>query len=48
VNTLNLIPDDGWADLDHLNEKGALVFSEWLGTRVGEAVEQGVLSNPTR
>lgn len=47
VNTLNLIPDDGWADLDHLNEKGALVFSEWLGTRVGEAVEQGVLSDPT-
>jgi hypothetical protein len=27
----NLIPDDGWADYHHLNEKGSEIFSAWLG-----------------
>lgn len=34
---LKLIPEDGWADLIHLNQNGAHVFSMWLGhTLAGE------------
>lgn len=31
TNDLNLIPDGGWANSDHLNWPGARVFSRWLG-----------------
>jgi hypothetical protein len=44
--SLDLIPGDGWADYGHLNQKGAGAFSEWLGTRVGEAVQAGTLPDP--
>ena len=43
---LKLIPDDGWVDYSHLNTNGARIFSEWLGKKVGEAVAQGIISNP--
>lgn len=34
---LDLIPDDGWSDYSHLNDKGAGIMSAWLGKQVGEA-----------
>ena len=42
------IPDDGWADLGHLNRRGAAAYSGWLGTRLAQAVRAGELSNPAR
>src|SRR5262249_8110573 len=32
------IPDDGWADLGHLNRRGAAAYSGWLGARLAQAV----------
>lgn len=43
---LNLIPDEGFADSNHLNPSGSALLSRWLGERVGEAVEGGVLGAP--
>lgn len=42
------IPDDHWQDRNHLNYKGAQIFSQWLGQKLGQAVNQGRLANPTR
>jgi hypothetical protein len=36
---LHLIPDDGWMDYSHLNDKGAAIFSEWLGREIGRLVK---------
>ena len=46
TTSLNLIPDEGFADSNHLNPSGAALFSRWLGERVGEAIEGGVLGAP--
>lgn len=43
---LNLIPDEGWADYNHLNDTGAGIFSRWMGKQIGEAVNQGLISSP--
>jgi hypothetical protein len=43
---LNLIPDEGFVDSNHLNPRGSALFSRWLGERVGEAVAEGVLGTP--
>ena len=43
----NMIPDDGWVDYSHLNTKGAKIFSEWLAHRVGQALEQSEIKDPT-
>lgn len=43
---LRIIPDDGWANRSHLNAAGARVFSQWLGTRLGQAVVDGQLTDP--
>jgi hypothetical protein len=32
-----IIPNDGWADRNHMNEYGASIFSEWLGKQLGVA-----------
>lgn len=40
---LDLVPKAGWADLNHLNDTGAAIFSEWLGRQIGEAVQSGQL-----
>jgi hypothetical protein len=37
----DLIPDDGWADYSHVNNKGAVIFSEWLGQQLGHAYVNG-------
>jgi hypothetical protein len=45
---LELIPDDShWRNVNHLNRYGATVFSQWLGRRVGCAVNKGLLADPT-
>jgi hypothetical protein len=36
-NPQELLPDDGWSDYNHLNTKGAAVFSRWLGQQVGHS-----------
>jgi len=43
---LNLIPDEGWKNSNHMNFRGAQVFSRWLGEKIGDAVNQGKLRNP--
>ena len=42
----NMISESGWWDPSHLNEQGAQLFSEWLGHRVGTAVNQGEIISP--
>jgi hypothetical protein len=37
----DLIPDNGWADYSHVNNKGAGIFSEWLGQQLGHAYGNG-------
>lgn len=36
-----IIPNDGWMDFSHTNEKGAHAFSHWVGQRLAE------INNPT-
>jgi hypothetical protein len=31
----DLIPNDGWMDYAHVNRKGAILFSTWLGEQLG-------------
>jgi hypothetical protein len=45
TSPLQLIPDDGWVDYTHMNTTGARAFSQWLGQRVGERVNQGTIRN---
>lgn len=42
----DLIPEDGWAERQYLNQTGARVFSRWLGEQVGQAVNRRELKNP--
>jgi len=41
-----LVPEDGWFDVWHLNGRGASVVGRWLGERVAAAVQAGELSRP--
>ena len=41
---LGLIPDEGWYNLNHLNDTGAQIFSRWLGEQVGAAANAGELA----
>jgi hypothetical protein len=34
TQALNLIPDDGWSNFNHMNNKGAEIFGAWLGEQV--------------
>jgi hypothetical protein len=43
---LDLIPDEGWMNRNHLNMQGAEQFSRWLGAQVGQAVLEGALPDP--
>jgi hypothetical protein len=38
---LDIVPDDGWANRNHLNEHGAAFFSRWLGEQLAERVLAG-------
>ncbi|MCK4766009.1 MAG: hypothetical protein KAW12_27670 [Candidatus Aminicenantes bacterium] len=40
---LDLIPDEGWSNLNHMNNYGALVFSTWLGEQIAQAVKKGLI-----
>jgi hypothetical protein len=44
---LQLIPPEDWWDPSHMNAQGAKIFSEWLGHRIGQAVEQSEIKDPT-
>jgi hypothetical protein len=37
------IPIDGWTDYNHLNKQGTMLFSEWLGMKVGEMYLEGAI-----
>lgn len=43
---LNLIPDEGWSNLNHMNNLGAQIFSSWLGEQIGQAVKKGLIKDP--
>ena len=45
---LGLIPDNGFRSRRHLNERGARIFSRWLGEQIGDAVRQGRISSPMK
>jgi hypothetical protein len=36
TTSLDLIPNDGWMDYSHVNRKGAMIFSTWLGEQLGQ------------
>jgi hypothetical protein len=36
IDDLNLLPSSVWFNYNHLNVKGAPIFSRWLGTRLGQ------------
>jgi hypothetical protein len=40
--------DDHWRNALHLNYRGALRFSRWLGERIGVSVKQGLIPDPLR
>jgi hypothetical protein len=44
TSSLDLIPDDGWVDYSHVNRKGSLLFSGWLGNQIGKATAEGKFS----
>lgn len=41
------IPDDGWRDRYHLNHIGSPIFSRWLGEYLANAVETGIIKDPS-
>jgi hypothetical protein len=41
--TPNIVPDDGWVDYIHMNNRGAEAYSTWLGQQIGLAVKEGRL-----
>ena len=43
---LDLIPPEGWDNLNHLNTTGAEAFSQWLGDKVGAAINAGEVTLP--
>ena len=42
---LDFIPDNGWVDYNHLNKRGAEIFSTWLGQQVGGADNRGSIKS---
>jgi hypothetical protein len=48
THLLKMIPEDGWADYNHLNTNGAAILSHWLGQQVAAEVIRGavVIPNP--
>jgi hypothetical protein len=43
---LNLIPESGWIESNHLNVDGAEIFSKWVGEQLGKSVKDGSLILP--
>ena len=41
-----IIPDEGWYDLKHLNSGGAEFFSKWLADQIADAVQSGIIVDP--
>ncbi len=40
---LDLIPDEGWSNLNHLNNYGSRIFSSWLGEQMAQVVKKGLI-----
>jgi len=45
---LDLIPNDGWSDRNHLNTIGSAIFSGWLAEQIFIAIENGQIKDPLR
>jgi hypothetical protein len=43
---LDLIPDEGWLNINHMNSLGGRVFTSWLGAQIGDAVKKGLIKDP--
>lgn len=43
---LDLIPNNGWRNSNHVNIIGARIFSQWLGKQLGEVVKKGLIKDP--
>jgi hypothetical protein len=43
TGSLDLVPEDGWADYSHMNRRGAEHFSAWLGIQLAQAEINGML-----
>lgn len=41
--TLELVPNRGWYDRNHLNEQGARLFSAWVGEQLGQALSTNAI-----
>jgi hypothetical protein len=48
VNSWVRIPSDGWVDYAHMNEKGASIFSQAFGERLGKAIQLGLIQDPVQ
>jgi hypothetical protein len=44
TNQFEIIPVDGWWNENHLNLKGANIFSWWLGEQIGSLANQNQLN----
>jgi hypothetical protein len=43
---LNIVPESGWYESNHMNVDGAETFSTWVGEQLGQAVKDGSLILP--
>jgi hypothetical protein len=41
TSQLELIPNNGWRNSNHMNIKGSRIFSEWLGEKLGKLARKG-------
>jgi hypothetical protein len=48
TTSLNLFTEDNWFNYSHLNSGGAVLFSEWFGRQLGEAVQNSSITLPSR
>ncbi len=46
LDDLPPIPRDGWLDRIHLKGEGTMIYSRWLGMRLGQAVKRGEIPDP--
>jgi len=42
----NVLPDDVWLDLKHLNKDGADIFSRWLAVKLADSINHGEIKDP--
>ncbi len=42
----SILPDDGWSDMKHLNQRGGGIFSRWMANRTLDAIRSGEMADP--